>query len=186
MGASKLSTNRFSSRTSYGSLLAGNTAYDPSVTVNYLVVAGGGGGGSAYGAGGGAGGLRSTVTASGGSPGTVETALSLTISTNYTVTVGAGGAGGLAGYNATILFSLQLHQLLEAVVVLLVVVPKLVVLVAVALMVWEVHQERPIKVLQVLLELAAISTAQAEVVALEAQQLLLLLIQVVMVAQELQ
>jgi hypothetical protein len=67
-------------------------------TVDYLVVAGGGGGGGddggAGGGGGGAGGLRCTVTASGGSPGTVETALSLVTSTSYAVEVGAGGNGG--------------------------------------------------------------------------------------------
>ena len=63
------------------------------ITADYLVIAGGGGG--SYG-GGGAGGLRSTVTISGGSPGTVETALSLTAQA-YTVTVGAGGAAGSAG-----------------------------------------------------------------------------------------
>jgi hypothetical protein len=63
------------------------------ITVDYLVVAGGGGG--SYG-GGGAGGLRSTVTISGGTPGTVESALSLTAQA-YTVTVGAGGAAGSAG-----------------------------------------------------------------------------------------
>jgi hypothetical protein len=63
------------------------------LTVDYLVVAGGGGGGAG---GGGAGGLRSTVTASGGTPGTVETALSLTANTSYPVIVGAGAIGGIA------------------------------------------------------------------------------------------
>jgi hypothetical protein len=61
------------------------------LTCDYLVVAGGGGGGS-YGGGGGAGGLRSTVTATGGS-GSLESALSLTTG-NYAVYVGAGGTGG--------------------------------------------------------------------------------------------
>ena len=71
------------------------------LTADYLVVAGGGGGGSYTGSGGGgAGGLRSTVTASGGSPGTVESALSLTANTAYTVTVGAGGAGGITSTEA--------------------------------------------------------------------------------------
>jgi hypothetical protein len=64
----------------------------PALTVDYLVVAGGGSGGGRIGGGGGAGGLRCTVTASGGSPGTVESALTLVVSTNYTVTVGAGAA----------------------------------------------------------------------------------------------
>jgi hypothetical protein len=61
-----------------------------SVTVDYLVVAGGGGGGMHQAGGGGAGGLRSTVTATGGT-GSLETALALNKSTNYTVTVGGGG-----------------------------------------------------------------------------------------------
>ena len=73
------------------------------LTVDYLVVAGGGGGNGngngvnqAFGGagGGGAGGLRSTVTASGGSPGTVESAISVTAQA-YTITVGAGGVGAL-------------------------------------------------------------------------------------------
>ena len=81
-------------------IIAAQLAFIPSTfTVDYLVVAGGGGGGNAkdFGqasaAGGGAGGLRSTVTASGGSPGTVETALTLSPNTNYAVTIGGGGAG---------------------------------------------------------------------------------------------
>ena len=67
------------------------------LTADYLVVAGGGGGagstqnGAGMG-GGGAGGLRSTVTATGGS-GSLESVLSLTPQ-NYTVTIGAGGAAG--------------------------------------------------------------------------------------------
>jgi hypothetical protein len=64
------------------------------LTVDYLVVAGGGGAGDM--AGGGAGGLRCTVTASGGTPGTVESALSLTAKA-YPVIVGAGGAGATTG-----------------------------------------------------------------------------------------
>ena len=77
---------------------------DP-LSVDYLVLAGGGGGGegwtggSAATAGGGAGGLRSTVTNTGGL-GTLESALSLTPSTSYTVTIGAGGAIGLPGANS--------------------------------------------------------------------------------------
>ena len=70
------------------------------LTADYLVVAGGGGGGMNYAGGGGAGGLRCTVTASGGSPGTVESALSLTAQA-YTVTVGAGGAGASTSVNGT-------------------------------------------------------------------------------------
>ena len=74
------------------------------LTVDYLVVAGGGAGGGvssgggyhAGGGGGGAGGLRSTVTATGGG-GTLETALSPTISTNYSVQVGAGGTALSSG-----------------------------------------------------------------------------------------
>jgi hypothetical protein len=72
-----------------------------SLTVDYLVVAGGGGGGGSNqsnyaAAGGGAGGLRSTVTGTGGT-GSLESALTLTRSTNYTVTVGGGGNGGSPG-----------------------------------------------------------------------------------------
>jgi hypothetical protein len=64
------------------------------LTCDYLVVAGAGAGGGHVGGGGGAGGLRSTVTASGGSPGTAETpALSVTAQ-NYAVIVGAGGSAG--------------------------------------------------------------------------------------------
>ena len=74
-------------------LSSGTFTPTAALTADYLVVAGGGGGGKSNGGGGGAGGLRSTVTASGGSPGTVESALSLTAQA-YTVTVGAGGAGG--------------------------------------------------------------------------------------------
>jgi hypothetical protein len=72
-------------------LSSGTFAPAKALTCDYLVVAGGGGGGS-YGGGGGAGGLRSTVTATGGS-GSLETPLSLS-SGNYAVFVGAGGAGG--------------------------------------------------------------------------------------------
>jgi len=68
------------------------------LTCDYLVVAGGGSGGVSGGGGGGAGGVRSTVTWTGGrSQGSnLESALSLTANTNYTVTIGAGGAGGFA------------------------------------------------------------------------------------------
>jgi len=65
------------------------------LTCDYLVVAGAGAGGGHVGGGGGAGGLRSSVTASGGSPGTAETpALSVTAQ-QYAVTVGAGGSAGI-------------------------------------------------------------------------------------------
>ena len=66
-----------------------------SLTADYLVVAGGAGG---YISGGGAGGLRSTVTATGGG-GSLETPLSLTAQA-YTVTVGAGGAVATDGNNS--------------------------------------------------------------------------------------
>jgi hypothetical protein len=87
-------------------LASGTFTPTQSLTADYLVVAGGGGAGNDNSGGGGAGGLRSTVTASGGSPGTVETALSLTAQA-YTVTVGGGGAGstnpnvkGVSGSNS--------------------------------------------------------------------------------------
>jgi len=78
------------------------TPYE-ALTVDYLVVAGGGGstrrnanaGGTG---GGGAGGMRCTVTASGGTPGTVETALSLSANYAYPVIVGAGGAAQTTEY----------------------------------------------------------------------------------------
>jgi hypothetical protein len=71
---------------------SGTFSLQQPTSVDYLVVAGGGAGGYNLGGGGGAGGLRSTVTASGGTPGTPETALSMAPG-SYTVTVGAGGAG---------------------------------------------------------------------------------------------
>jgi hypothetical protein len=67
------------------------------LTVDYLVIAGGGGGSTNEAGGGGAGGLRSTLTATGGL-GLLETPLSLNSGTQYTVTVGGGGAAaGTAG-----------------------------------------------------------------------------------------
>ena len=75
---------------------SGSFIPNESLTADYLVVGGGGGGGYAgygCGGGGGGGGLRSTVTASGGTPGTVESALSLTAK-SYTVSIGAGGTRG--------------------------------------------------------------------------------------------
>jgi len=74
---------------------------NPSVTVEYLIIAGGGGGGSNYqnnqeaGGGGGAGGYRSSVigeTTGGGGALEVLSALSISAG-SYTVVVGAGGAG---------------------------------------------------------------------------------------------
>ncbi len=67
-----------------------------SMNVDYLVVAGGGG---AQLGGGGAGGLRSTVTATGGS-GSLESQLSL-IPIQYPIIVGAGGVSGSSGSNST-------------------------------------------------------------------------------------
>ena len=71
-------------------------------SVDYLVVAGGAGGGTSdrSGGGGGAGGLRSTVTGSGGTPGTVEAISALELSTNYVVQVGGGGASLNNGTNS--------------------------------------------------------------------------------------
>lgn len=62
------------------------------LTCDYLVVAGGGGGGGWQGGGAGAGGLRSTVTGTGGS-GSLESPISVT-SQGYAITIGAGGAAG--------------------------------------------------------------------------------------------
>ena len=61
----------------------------------FLVVAGGGGAGGVRGGGGGAGGLRTSYgSASGGSPGAVQTDVTLVGGTTYTITVGAGGSAG--------------------------------------------------------------------------------------------
>lgn len=71
-------------------------------TADYLVVAGGGGGEVAAGGrggGGGAGGMKCTVTATGGS-GSLPSGLSVVTSTNYTVTVGAGGSNTNNGNNS--------------------------------------------------------------------------------------
>jgi hypothetical protein len=73
--------------------MSGRFVPNQSLTCDYLVIAGGGGGGADMAGGGGAGGLRSTVTATGGL-GTLESQLSLT-ATNYDVIVGAGGAAQL-------------------------------------------------------------------------------------------
>ena len=77
------------------SLLVGNSAYIPLVTVDYLVIAGGGAGGPGYyGGGGGAGGYRCSVSGeTTGGGGSAETVLSLSSGVSYTVTVGSGGAG---------------------------------------------------------------------------------------------
>ncbi|MBM4210578.1 MAG: fibronectin type III domain-containing protein, partial [Gammaproteobacteria bacterium] len=75
-------------------------SFTTQTAIDYLVVAGGGASGGNVGGGGGAGGMRCTVTATGGS-GSLESALPLTVSTNYTVTVGAGAAGGNDGSGST-------------------------------------------------------------------------------------
>jgi len=78
------------------------------LTCDYLVIAGGGGGTGSTGLNGfggpGAGGLRSTVTATGGG-GTLESAVTLNSGIAYTVTIGAGGAaatGGTTGSNSSL------------------------------------------------------------------------------------
>ena len=75
------------------------------ITCDYLVVAGGGGAGKSYpgfyrAGSGGAGGMRCTVTGTGGS-GSLESALSLASGTGYTVTIGAGGIAGNASGSGT-------------------------------------------------------------------------------------
>jgi len=72
---------------------AATESADP-VLVDYVIVGGGGGGGG-YNGGGGAGGVRSTLTETGGSIGTLETILSLSVATPYAFSIGAGGVGGL-------------------------------------------------------------------------------------------
>jgi hypothetical protein len=74
------------------------------LTADYLVVAGGGGSdigtsGDQMGGGSGAGGMRCTVTGTGGS-GSLESALSLSAGKSYSVIVGAGGAIGAVGANS--------------------------------------------------------------------------------------
>ena len=81
---------------SYGNVIhtfTGNGTFTPTqnLTVDYLVIGGGGAGGSYAGGGGGAGGVRCTVSATGGGA-LPETPLSVTASTAYTVTIGNGGA----------------------------------------------------------------------------------------------
>ena len=75
-----------------------------SLTCDYLVLAGGGGGGYEPSAGnqpggGGAGGMRSTVTGTGGS-GSLESPINVIVQ-NYAITVGAGGSRGASGITAT-------------------------------------------------------------------------------------
>jgi hypothetical protein len=80
----------------YHAFLSSGT-FTPSkdLTCDYVVIAGGGGAARYTPSGGGAGGLRSTVTQTGGNSAGVnlETPLSLTSGTLYPVLIGAGGAG---------------------------------------------------------------------------------------------
>ena len=69
----------------------------PSISVDYLVVAGGGGGGGYIAGGGGGGGLRTSYGSTSGGGASAETSLSLLNGTNYTVTVGSGGSAGATG-----------------------------------------------------------------------------------------
>jgi hypothetical protein len=79
---------------------SGSFIPNQALTVDYLVVAGGGGGASNDGGGGGAGGMRCTVTGTGGS-GSLETALSLSSGLSYPVIIGAGGSGGTSSTTAS-------------------------------------------------------------------------------------
>jgi hypothetical protein len=84
-------------------LTSGTFTPQTGLTCDYLVLAGGGSGSVG---GGGAGGLRSTVTATGGN-GTLESAIALNNGTNYAITVGAGGTSiadalGSSGSNSSI------------------------------------------------------------------------------------
>jgi hypothetical protein len=64
--------------------------------VEYVIVAGGGGGGGSWGGGGGAGGYRSSVVgeSSGGTPGAIESRVTLATGGTYTTTIGGGGPAG--------------------------------------------------------------------------------------------
>jgi hypothetical protein len=89
----QITTNNATAVLIYQDATKGWTSQDvsltqPTLTVDYLVVAGGGGGGGDLSGGGGAGGL---LTNYGSTP------VSLSTSVNYTITVGAGGGGGVAG-----------------------------------------------------------------------------------------
>jgi hypothetical protein len=76
---------------------SGNITFEateqPTIAVDYLVVAGGGSSGAAGGGGGGGGGLRTSYGSTTGGGGSAESTLNPLLATNYTVTVGAGGAG---------------------------------------------------------------------------------------------
>jgi len=85
--------------TSLESAASNSVTVDAFFNIDFLVVAGGGAGANGAtvssnraGGGGGGGGMRSSVANTGGSIGTLETAVSASLATNYTVTVGAGAS----------------------------------------------------------------------------------------------
>lgn len=72
-------------------------------TADYLIIGGGGGGSGRHAGGGGAGGYKTSWAGdgselSGGTPGTLKTALTLSKGTAYSITVGRGGRFGIDGY----------------------------------------------------------------------------------------
>jgi hypothetical protein len=87
----KLSASSIKGRTNYGNMLAGNSVFISTITLDYLVVAGGGGGGNyTYYGGGGAGGYRS------------NTSQIFDLGTSYTITVGNGAAVNTKGGDSSI------------------------------------------------------------------------------------
>ncbi len=79
-------------------------------SIDFLIVAAGG-----YGSGG-AGGMRSTVTNTGGSVGTLESVFSVSPEVTYTVTVGAGGAGpNSRGYLSSISNAIDANDKVESI-----------------------------------------------------------------------
>ena len=74
-----------------------------SATTDFLLIGGGGGAGGRHAGGGGAGGYKTSWAGagselSGGTPGTLKTALTLNSGTAYSITVGQGGRFGFDGY----------------------------------------------------------------------------------------
>ena len=87
-------------------ILGGGTdSASTSATTDFLLIGGGGGAGGRHGGGGGAGGYKTSWAGagselSGGTPGTLKTALTLNSGTDYSITVGQGGRFGFDGYRS--------------------------------------------------------------------------------------
>ncbi len=84
-------------------LSSGGSTTTTSATTDFLLIGGGGGAGGRHAGGGGAGGYKTSWAGSGselsgGTPGTLKTALTLNAGTDYFVTVGRGGRYGFDGH----------------------------------------------------------------------------------------